>query len=60
MTRTIESHEQGRRDRIAFLNTYKMTIRVTQSLPDDELLAETMTRWGEFLRQRIKPPNSCR
>lgn len=54
--RAFESHLQGCRDCIAFLNTYQTTIQSTRSLRYEEAPAEMVSRVEEFLKQRLQPP----
>jgi anti-sigma factor RsiW len=55
---TFEEHLRRCSDCVAFLNTYKQTVRSVQSLSYDEIPAEMQTRVRQFLRAKIKrfPP----
>jgi len=52
-TRAFRSHLRECPDCVAFLNTYKKSIRSTRSLRYQEVPAELERRVREFLRKRI-------
>lgn len=50
----FETHLQNCRDCVAFLNTYRETIRATHAVRYETLPAEMLNRVQQFLRDRIK------
>ena len=53
-TQAFEKHLSECPDCVAFINTYKKTVKVTQSLRYEEIPGELEKRVREFLGQKIK------
>lgn len=50
----FEEHMRRCSDCVAYINTYKRTIQVAQSLSYDDIPAEMQKRVGQFLRAKLK------
>ena len=60
MRSAFETHIHDCPDCTAFLNTYKVTIRTTRSLRDEDVPEEMRHRVQQFLQAKIKGfPPSC-
>jgi hypothetical protein len=54
MRAAFEAHLRGCSDCVAFLHTYRQTVRATRALRAEDVPEEMLTRVQQFLYARIK------